>query len=341
MAPRPAPHLHRGPQALPKPLSESRPVAALLQEMGAPYLITLPAMYTDLYTGELTEPAELTDDQWQQLGNGHTELGRILGEESGVRQMFHPHADAHVDGNTSIDRFLQLTDPTHVSLCLDTGHVAYVGGDNHAIVADHPDRIGYIHLKSVDPTVVAGSGRRISFADAVQLGAMVEPDAGEPDMPRLLAELNALDVPLWAIVEHDMYPAPAGPRSPSAPAPAATTPATACADRVSRQPLKRTFRPAGKSSKRADLAAWGVRFAPAGSKRTGGCGRGLVRGFGPERLLVGSPTGVPIHHQGDAGGYLARQTPGSPTSGSETTTWASSGKWASRVVDEKLPYRNG
>ena len=39
---------------------------------------------------------------------------------------------------------------------------------------------------------------------------MVEPDAGEPDMPRLLAELNALDVPLWAIVEHDMYPAPAG-----------------------------------------------------------------------------------------------------------------------------------
>jgi hypothetical protein len=34
-----------------------------------------------------------------------------------------------------------------------------------------------------------------SFASAVQLGAMVEPDAGEPDMPRLLAEINALDVP--------------------------------------------------------------------------------------------------------------------------------------------------
>jgi hypothetical protein len=56
---------------------------------------------------------------------------------------------------------------------------------------------------------VSGAAK-ISFADAVQLDAMVEPDAGEPDMPRLLTELNALGVPLWTIVEHDMYPAPAG-----------------------------------------------------------------------------------------------------------------------------------
>lgn len=98
-----------------------------------------------------------------------------------------------------------------MSLCLDTGHVSYVGGDSHAIVAQHADRIGYVHLKSVDHVVVARvRAEGISFADAVQLGAMVEPDAGEPDMPRLLAELNAVGVPLWTVVEHDMYPAPAG-----------------------------------------------------------------------------------------------------------------------------------
>jgi inosose dehydratase len=49
----------------------------------------------------------------------------------------------------------------------------------------------------------------MSFADAVKNGAMVEPTQGEPDMPPLLADLNALGVPLMAIVEHDMYPAPA------------------------------------------------------------------------------------------------------------------------------------
>jgi inosose dehydratase len=125
--------------------------------------------------------------------------------------MFHPHADAHVDDDVRTTRFLELTDPATVWLCLDTGHIAYAGGDNRAIVARHPDRIGYVHLKSVDPNVLAMvRAEGLSFAQAVQHGAMVEPDLGEPEMPPLLADLNALGVPLTAIVEHDLYPAPAG-----------------------------------------------------------------------------------------------------------------------------------
>ena len=210
--------LHRGDAALTDALADCRQVAGLLAAMDAPYLITLPAMYTDLYTGELTEPADLTDEQWTLLGDGHSELGRVLLDETGVRQVFHPHADAHVDGNASINRFLEITDPATVSLCLDTGHVAYAGGDNQAIVAEHADRIGYVHLKSIDPQVLVKVRREgMSFADAVQAGAMVEPDAGEPDMPALLAKLNALGVPLWAIVEHDLYPA-----APGVPLPIAT-----------------------------------------------------------------------------------------------------------------------
>lgn len=203
--------LHRGGDALADALVECRQICGLLQALDAPFLITLPAMFTDLYSGELLEPAELTAEQWQRLGDGHSELGRVLAEEFGVGQMFHPHADAHVESENSIDRFLELTDPATVSLCLDTGHVAYGGGDNRAIVARHPDRIGYVHLKSVDPVVVARVRKEgISFADAVQLGAMVEPAEGEPDMPALLGDLDALGVPLWAVVEHDMYPAAPG-----------------------------------------------------------------------------------------------------------------------------------
>jgi inosose dehydratase len=210
--------LHRGGDALDAALAECRQVAALLAAMDVPYLVTLPAMYTDLQTGALVEPAELTDEQWTTVGVGHSELGRVLLEEYGVRQMFHPHADAHVDGNASIARFLELTNPATVSLCLDTGHVAYVGGDNRAIVARHPDRIGYVHLKSIDPTVLAKvRADGMSFAQAVQAGAMVEPTLGEPEMPPLLADLDALGVPLMAIVEHDLYPTP-----PDVPLPIAT-----------------------------------------------------------------------------------------------------------------------
>jgi inosose dehydratase len=203
-----------GAGALSEALEECRRVAALVAALDAPFLITLPAMFTDLYdlyTGELLEPAELTSVQWKSLGEGHTELGRALLQEFGVRQMFHPHADAHVESAASIDRFLEVTDPASVSLCRDTGHIAYGGGDNRAVVAKHPSRIGYVHLKSVNPEVIARvRAEHISFAYAVQLGAMVEPDGGEPEMPALLADLDSLGLPLWAIFEHDMYPAPAG-----------------------------------------------------------------------------------------------------------------------------------
>lgn len=203
--------LHRGAEALDAALAECRDIAALLVAMDAPYLVTLPAMYSDLYTGELLEPAELTPRQWTTLGDGHSELGRILLDESGVRQMFHPHADAHVDTEHSVDRFCEVTDPDSVWLCLDTGHISYAGGDNRAIVARHPTRIGYVHLKSIDPVVLRRvRAENLPFAEAVQAGAMVEPDAGEPSMPELLRDLDALGVPLTAIVEHDLYPAPEG-----------------------------------------------------------------------------------------------------------------------------------
>jgi inosose dehydratase len=46
-------YLHRIGDSLADALAECRQVAALLAAVNAPYLITLPAMYTDLYTGDL------------------------------------------------------------------------------------------------------------------------------------------------------------------------------------------------------------------------------------------------------------------------------------------------
>jgi inosose dehydratase len=39
--------------------------------MDAPFLVTPPAMYTDLQSGALLEPAVLTAAQWTRLGRGH------------------------------------------------------------------------------------------------------------------------------------------------------------------------------------------------------------------------------------------------------------------------------
>lgn len=102
---------------------------------------------------------------------------------------------------------------------LGHGHIAYCGGDNLRLIQDYPDRIGYVHLKQVDPAVVKQvHDAGIGFGEAVRMGAMCEPPLGIPEMTPILNALAALEqAELFAIVEQDMYPCP-----PDQPLPIAT-----------------------------------------------------------------------------------------------------------------------
>ena len=120
---------------------------------------------------------------------------------------FHSHADSHVGYQPEIERFLESTNPDYVNLCLDTGHVAYYGGDSVELITKYPDRIGYVHLKQVNPAVVAEVLEKdLSFPEAVRMGAMIEPPYGLPEMGPVLDALSALDRDIEGIIEHDLYP---------------------------------------------------------------------------------------------------------------------------------------
>jgi inosose dehydratase len=208
--------LHRGPAALANAVEECRRVSLLVTALGASHLILLPEMYSDL-DGGWTGPTTLTNEEWDALTDGTSQLARLLHEEFEVALDVHPHADTHVDTPAHVVRLLEGTDPDFVNICLDTGHVAYCGGDVSALLRRFPERLGYVHLKQIDPQVrqqVDRSG--LTFAQACALGVMIEPPLGLPEMEPLLDELGALGVPLFAIVEQDMYPCP-----PDAPLPIA------------------------------------------------------------------------------------------------------------------------
>ncbi|HKU31870.1 MAG TPA: sugar phosphate isomerase/epimerase [Arthrobacter sp.] len=197
--------------------SQVTDVAALTAALGGKHVVVLPEMWRDLFTGETLEPGELTAEQWAAKTSGADRLGKAMYEEFGVHLQYHPHADSHVDTEGNIIRFVENTNPEYVNLCLDTGHVSYCGGDNLAIINRHPDRIGYLHLKQVNPDVVARvQAENLSFSEAVTLGAMTEPPLGVPDFPPLLEAVAATGADVFAIVEQDMYPCP-----PDAPLPIA------------------------------------------------------------------------------------------------------------------------
>jgi inosose dehydratase len=131
----------------------------------------------------------------------------MLAEEYGLRLQFHPHADSHVETQAQTERFLDETDPRWVNLCLDTGHLAYTRADNVAIIRGYPDRIGYVHIKQMDPAIVERAERDdLAFGQAVAMGASCEPPAGLPDVPSVVEALNGLDAELFVVVEQDMYP---------------------------------------------------------------------------------------------------------------------------------------
>jgi inosose dehydratase len=199
-------HLHR-PDSWESTWRDVSAAAELTAAMGAKHLVVIPSMWRDPSTGEIVEPPELDDESWSRHGSQMTELGKRIAGEYGLKTQFHPHADAHVDTHEHVERFLAETDGDYVNLCLDTGHISYCGGDNLKLIQDYPERIGYVHLKQVDPVVLASVVEEgVGFGEAVKRGVMCEPPRGLPELPPVLDALAGLDVELFAIVEQDLYP---------------------------------------------------------------------------------------------------------------------------------------
>ncbi|NMN94480.1 sugar phosphate isomerase/epimerase family protein [Antrihabitans stalactiti] len=182
-------------------------VAALTAAVGGSNIVVIPEMWRDPVTGAVLEDPVLDAGQWQKKTADVSRLGRAIFETYGIRLQYHPHADSHVGAAPDVYRFLESTDPEFVHLCLDTGHISYCGGDSVEIIEKHPDRIGYLHLKQIDPVVLAKvEAENLPFGEAVKLGVMIEPPHGVPDFGAVLAAVDRLDVDVFAIVEQDLYP---------------------------------------------------------------------------------------------------------------------------------------
>ncbi|RSS83923.1 sugar phosphate isomerase/epimerase [Streptomyces sp. WAC06614] len=199
--------LHHGPAVWEDTWAHVSRVAALAAAVGAGHLVVIPSFWRDDKTGKVLEDRVLTAGQWRELARQTERLGREVRERYGLRIEVHPHADTHVDTPENVARFLDATDPDVVSLCLDTGHYAYCGGDSVELIKAYGERIGYLHLKQVDPRILAEVvAEEVPFGPAVARGVMCEPPSGVPALGPVLAAAQELGTELFAIVEQDMYP---------------------------------------------------------------------------------------------------------------------------------------
>ena len=186
---------------------EMRRNAAVLTAVGARFLVYLPPLFRSDKTWELTDERVLSEEQWKLYTSNANRLGKILKDEYGITMAVHPHGDSHIETRADIDRFFADTDPEYVSFCLDTGHIVYGGEDPINIVRDYPDRIGFVHIKAMDPDLVREAHEKDwPFGEAISRGASVTPPAGQPEMKALVDALAGLDREIIVVVEQDLYP---------------------------------------------------------------------------------------------------------------------------------------
>jgi inosose dehydratase len=154
--------------------------------------------------GEADVP-RLTDDGWRRLAD----LVEVLAAEAhdlGHGFAWHQHTATFIETADEADRLFEMTAASGlVGICLDVGHWTVGGGDPVAAIRRYGRRVEHVHLKDVDPEVLAlmRRGRIKDFDEAVRARVFTELGAGVIDLPAILRELQAIDYAGWLMVEQD------------------------------------------------------------------------------------------------------------------------------------------
>ena len=153
----------------------------------------------------------LTDAGWDAL----VALLRTVAAETraaGARIAFHPHAGTFVETPEEVERLTGAIPAEELPLCLDVGHYLVGGGDPVEALRRYGGRVSHVHLKDVDPNVLARLRRREigGLADAVRQRLFTELGSGALDLDGVLAVLAERRYDGWLMVEQDSgWPPPA------------------------------------------------------------------------------------------------------------------------------------
>jgi inosose dehydratase len=123
----------------------------------------------------------------------------------GMRASFHPHAATYIEtpGETAA-LFAHLDES--VGLCLDVGHWLVGGGDPITAVNEFGSRITHVHVKDVDPVVLAKlkAGDYDGMEVAVTEHKLFAPaGTGALDLEGLFAALQRVGFKGWLMSEQD------------------------------------------------------------------------------------------------------------------------------------------
>ena len=167
----------------------------------------------DAFAGRAADPAtpRLTDDGWART-IALLETAAAETRAAGGRIAFHPHAGTYIETPAEVERLAAAVDAASLPFCLDVGHYLVGGGDPVAALRQYGERVEHVHLKDVDPEVLAGlrDGSLGGFGAGIRARLFTELGSGALDLDGVLAALAARSYDGWLMVEQDSgWPPPA------------------------------------------------------------------------------------------------------------------------------------
>jgi inosose dehydratase len=149
----------------------------------------------------VAEQGVVDEAGWQTAMGLIRQARTVMHDGYGIALHIHPHVGTCIEREAQIDRMLAETD---VTLCFDTGHHAFWDQDVLAYMEKVWDRIGFVHLKNVDPAVRARVlSRALGVNASFDEGVMCALPDGAVDIAAVLRRLSARSYDGPVIVEQD------------------------------------------------------------------------------------------------------------------------------------------
>lgn len=117
---------------------------------------------------------------------------------------YHHHAGTFIETPWEVAELISRLAGSGVDLCLDTGHYAFGGGDPGKLIDEHPEVIGYLHLKDVSPEVLA-TARTLQWGFLEALRHIVFPPLGQGsvDVGGIVRSLVDRRYDSYVVIEQD------------------------------------------------------------------------------------------------------------------------------------------
>lgn len=180
--------------------SKSGPFVILTDDNGADSTRTQ-------FAGRIRPEHGLSDDQWEAFSDGTNMIALRVWVETGLRTVFHHHCAGFVETPAETIRLLELTDPSLVGLCFDTGHWAYAGGDPVGALRLLGDRVWHVHFKDCHSKIAERASRKKwDYFTAVRNGVFYGLGGGEVEFAALLTTLYEQNYEGWVVVEDELPP---------------------------------------------------------------------------------------------------------------------------------------